>query len=107
MAVDVTFPQLLGQLVRQPLGKSAGVHKNQRRAMLMNQLDYSVVDLVPLLVRANNAQLRPRKLDPQIPYSRMTHVDDLACVWSLESGVRRRKQFGIRHRSPDPRRRTN
>ena len=93
MAVDVSFTQLLRQLVRQPLGQTARVDEDQRRAVLVDQFDQAVVDFVPLLVRADDPQLGPRKLDPQIALPRMTHVDDLArTVRRLACGIRRQRR---------------
>ena len=53
MAANLVFTQDLAELMRDPFGHPSSVHKNQRAAVRVDQLDNPLVDLAPLLRRAH------------------------------------------------------
>ena len=78
VALDMAFSELLGELMREPLGQPPRVDEDQRGAVLPDQLDQPIVDLVPLFVHADRTEFRPRQLDSQVERSGVADVDDAA-----------------------------
>ena len=75
---DVLFAQPLRQIVRRPLSQPAGVDEDQRRAMLLDQRGEPVVDVAPLLARADRLEIGRRYLDRDIEVTLVAGVDDRA-----------------------------
>src|SRR6266496_5912863 len=61
---------------RHALDEAASVHEDQRRPVGTGQLGDPVIDLAPLLVGADRAQLVPQYLDRQIQIAPLADVDD-------------------------------
>ncbi len=62
--------------MRHPLRQSPGVHRDQRRAMRLDQLDQAVVDFLPDLVRHDRLERRAGNFDGEIDFSLMALIDD-------------------------------
>ena len=76
MRLDVLLSQSFGELMSDALGQFAGVDKNQRAAMLVDELHQPLVDLRPMLVGTNGLELHPRHFDAQIHIAKMADVHD-------------------------------
>lgn len=70
--------QSLPQVVAQPLGETACIHKDQRRLVLQDALLEDVVDLFPDIVGHHGTERRARDLDAQVELAAVPRVDDRA-----------------------------
>ena len=64
------------KVVRDALRHPARVREHERRAVFGDQLRQTVVDLAPLLVRGDGAEVGRRHFDPEIEVSAVADVDD-------------------------------
>ncbi len=62
MGSDVVFAEALSQMVRHALRQAARIDEDQRGAVLLDQLDEAVVNLVPHFVGGDRAKLAARAL---------------------------------------------
>ena len=69
--------QALGQVPGHALDQPARVHEDQRGPVGAGELGHAVVDLLPLLVGADRAQLVAQHLDGEIHVAALAHVHDL------------------------------
>ena len=76
MRGDALGAQPLGQMARDPLDEAARVHEDQGRAVGPGQLGDAIVDLLPLLVGADGAQLVAQHLDGEVHVAPLAHVHD-------------------------------
>jgi hypothetical protein len=76
MGCDVVRPEFLRQMMRDSLRQSPGIYEDQRGAMLFDQLDQTVVDLVPHFVGGDGAELAGRNFDGKIELALVADVDD-------------------------------
>ena len=76
--LDVSLAQLFGQLVREPLGQPPRVDEDQRRAVLLDQLDEPFVNLGPLLVHADAPSSVRGSSIARSSVARVADVDDIA-----------------------------
>ena len=68
--------QPLRQVVRHPLGQASGVHEDQRRLMLADQLRHPVIRVAPLRRRADRFQVCRWHLDRQVQVALVAGIDD-------------------------------
>ena len=78
MTRHLILPHHLAKPCCNPLRQFARVHKNQCRAMLIDQLRDLLVNLIPLLVRANRRKRRGWHDDLDIHLPPMSHIHQLA-----------------------------
>ena len=76
MTGDAIRAKPLGEMHRQPLAETPGVHKHQRRAMLRDQLGDPGVDLFPNLRRHHRLERRGWDLQLQIQRADVAGVDN-------------------------------
>ena len=76
MRGDIFFAEPLAQLVRHRSAMPPRVHEDQRRAMLLDQFDEPVVDLVPHFVDGDGTKCAARDFDGQIELPPVADVDD-------------------------------
>ena len=76
VAGDVLFAHALAEVVGHPLGQPAGVHEDQCCPVPGDQFGHAVVDLRPLLVRRDRAQVRCRHLHGEVQIALVPAVDD-------------------------------
>ena len=73
---DAIIAKALGQLMRHPLGKAPGVHRDQRRAMRLDQMHEAIVDFFPDLMRHHGFERRTRNFDREVHRALVALVDD-------------------------------
>src|SRR5207248_1237359 len=73
---DCILSNTLGEIVGETLGVGAGIDEDQRGAMLRNQFDETIVDVVPHLVRRDRAEFAFRNLDGEIHLALVSYIDD-------------------------------
>ena len=86
MRFDLSLAEFFGQLMREPFGQPPRVDEDQRRAVLVDQLDEPFVNFGPLLVHADGAQLGSRQLDRQVESARVADVENAARRSRLSHG---------------------
>ena len=70
------FSQAFREMMRHSFREAARVYKNERRAMLPNQLGDAVVNLVPHFMRGDRAKFARRNFDGQIERALMPDLHD-------------------------------
>ena len=78
MGGDVFLSQTFGQRRSRSFGQSTGIHKNQGRAVLLNQLFKTIVDFAPNFSRHDRFQRRAGDFYRQIALPFMTGIDNRA-----------------------------
>ena len=78
MRRDRVCAEQLTQMLGHALGHSARIHKDQGRAMRLNQLRQSMVNFLPNFVRHHRFKSRFREFNRQIQCAPVADVDDLA-----------------------------
>src|SRR5207253_15829 len=68
--------ETFGELVRHAFGEPARVDRDERRAVLLDELHEAVVVLGPYLVRHHRFQRRARHLDGEVHLALVAAVDD-------------------------------
>src|ERR1700677_5039425 len=76
MRGDRSFAEQRGEMMRQPLGEAAGVHKNERRAVLLHQAGDALIDFVPHLIGSNGAEFAGRNFDGEVEASALLDFED-------------------------------
>ena len=85
MRGDVFRAEALGKLVRHALGEPAGVHRDERGAVLFDELHEALVDLGPHFVRHHRFERRLRHLHREIHLAPVAFVDDRAWLTRKEA----------------------
>ncbi len=78
MRADVLLAQAIRHCAGHPFGHPAGVDEDQRRAMCLDQLRQTVVDLLPHIRGHDGFKGRGRDLEGEIARAPMAGVDDRA-----------------------------
>ena len=76
VARDVLGTDSLREMHREPLGKASGIHEDQRRTVLGNQLGDAGVDLLPHFCRHHRLERRRWNLEREIEGPDMAGVDN-------------------------------
>src|SRR5512132_3856190 len=74
----LVVPQALSQMMRDPLGQSPSIDKDQGRAMGLREFGQPIVDILPDGVRRNAAEFVLGNFYPKIHWPAMPHVDHAA-----------------------------
>ena len=78
MSADLVFAQSLAELVGHPLDETPSVDKYKSSPVGLHLGDDLLIDLGPHLMRGDGAEFLVGKLDPQIQFALVPHIDDLA-----------------------------
>ena len=78
MGGDIVLAQALGQRGRRAFSQTPGVYKNQRRAVLFDQLFKAIVDFAPDFRRHDRFQRRAGNFQRQIASAFMAGIDNRA-----------------------------
>ncbi len=109
VACDGLRPEPFTQLIRNAFRHFPRIDKNQRRAVLQDQLNEAVVHLLPDFHRHDGAERRARHFHRQVPPSRMPGIDNGAIVATIADAGQKQRHFVdrfLRRRQTDPYERT-
>src|SRR5258706_15630863 len=78
MAGDLVWAHEARQARGETLGELSRVNEDERRTMLIDELDDLAINLIPLLVRTNGAERRRRHFDGDVHLTAMADVNHAA-----------------------------
>ena len=76
VGADVLLADALGEREGGALGEAAGVHEDERRAVLLDELGEAVVHVAPLLAGGDGLEVGGRDLDLEFEVALVAGVDD-------------------------------